>query len=100
MNTNNLEDWIGDNVFAGDLPRWLPARSHSEPATSNFSKSADRSVAAITFFVLAGSQNAMNGLGTFSLSLFGVDVSRVLVPCEHILEGSEHVNADRPALPA
>jgi hypothetical protein len=42
----------------------------------------------------------MNGLGTFSLSLFGVDVSRVLVPCEHILEGSEHVNADRPALPA
>lgn len=38
VNTNNLEDWIGDNVFAGDLPRWLPARSHSEPATSNFSK--------------------------------------------------------------
>ena len=43
----------------------------------------------------------MNGLGAVFLSLFGVDASRVLVPCEHILEGSEHmIDNNRPALPA
>ena len=48
-------------------------------------------LAAITFFVLTGSQSAMNGPGAFFLSLIGVDVSRVLIACEHILERNKHV---------
>jgi hypothetical protein len=69
VNTNNLEDRIGDNVFARDLPRWSSARSPRSPPKSNLSKVptvGGRSVVAITFSVLADSQNAMNGLGTFS----------------------------------
>ena len=31
VNTNNLEDRIGDNAFARDLPRWSSARSPRSP---------------------------------------------------------------------
>ncbi|MDV6244794.1 hypothetical protein [Rhodococcus opacus] len=76
VNTNNLKDWIGDNVFVVIFLLVVCAIALGA-LKSNFSKVltvGGLSLVAITFFVLAGSQSAMNGLGAFFLSLFGVDV--------------------------
>ncbi|QSE88077.1 hypothetical protein JWS13_05335 (plasmid) [Rhodococcus pseudokoreensis] len=76
VNTSNLKDWIGNNVFVV-IFLLVGCAIALGALKSNFAKVltiGGLSLVAITFFVLAGSQSAMNGLGAFVLSLFNVDV--------------------------
>ncbi|GAF45677.1 hypothetical protein RW1_025_00030 [Rhodococcus wratislaviensis NBRC 100605] len=65
MNTNNLEDRISDNAFARDLPAGCLRDRFGAPQSTFSTVLTVRGLplAAITFFVLAGSQSTINGPG-------------------------------------
>ncbi|MFD7011421.1 hypothetical protein [Rhodococcus jostii] len=76
VSTANLKDWIGNNVFVVIFLLVVCAIALGA-LKSNFAKVLSvggLSLVAIAFFVLSGSQSAMNGLGAFILSLVGVEV--------------------------